>query len=212
MGRKKKTDIDKNAEGLVSEEDPNLKVGGSFDRTLLVNLTGDEKEKLHDELAVYCTDIEAKMGEKAAAMAEFNESLRDMRKGMRTVLNAINTGSREVEVKCREYTHFKNNTVIVKRLDTGEVIEERAMTAEERQQEMFALEGGPDESEGLKASISDIGEAKKKREAEKGVDKQALADAEDEPLPPDAPHLEEPQYKYLEEQGPGLEELPQEPF
>lgn len=162
--------------------EPNMKMGETFERIMMVNLTPEEKEALNDELRDWCTQEEEKTAEKAQAMSEFNGDLRDIRKSKRAVLNALNTGTREVAVKCREYIHVETNTIQIKRLDTGDVIDERAMTAEERQQELFALEGGkPDPVDPSK--VTNLAEAKARRDAQAKVAAES-GEVDTDPLPP----------------------------
>lgn len=70
--------------------------------------------------------------EKAAAVSEFNKELKELRKERVTLLDVIGTGKVKREVECYEDRDDRRGHMLVRRLDTDEVVDERPLSASER--------------------------------------------------------------------------------
>jgi hypothetical protein len=105
-------------------------------KTLPVKLTPDEERSKGKEAARIgreCTTMHLEMAQLKIAMKQKKEALADKARAIVDLHHEINTGQEYREVQCREeldHTHLVVHTI---RLDTGEVIETRAMTLDERQ-------------------------------------------------------------------------------
>lgn len=86
--------------------------------------------------------IDAEVDAKASDMAARNAELKELRKDRKRLLEACHTGTEKREVEVREEWSFKTNSVQFVRVDTGAVVEERAMSGPERQESLF--EGEPE--------------------------------------------------------------------
>lgn len=83
---------------------------------------------------------------KTAEAEEAREAENKRRKGDIALLEgvtarlstAISTGTEDKDVDCEERKDFIHGTVTIVRMDTGEVVDQRVMSAEERQEKMFA--------------------------------------------------------------------------
>lgn len=109
-------------------------------------------------LAVTLTESEiAERGRMAAALEQAERTLEDERKTtnkryqeridgirsrMRGIQAEIREGAKLVEVPVEWRRDFRRNVKELVRLDSGATIETEALTAEERQGELFVLEGG----------------------------------------------------------------------
>lgn len=119
-----------------------------FTRKLPCKLTPDEISQRKDSLVEIDRQINETLGAKARVMAEHNEALRDKRATQRTLLENINTGTETREVDCWSEPDFPTNRMVTYRADNREQIEERALTADERQASMFDANKGKDKGSG----------------------------------------------------------------
>lgn len=118
-------------------------------RLLMVDLTDEDVADRKNKLVKAESELQKVSAEKAEAMADFNSTLKDRRNEIRTLVAAIQTGSEEREVECYERRDEKRGAMETVRADTGEVIHDRPLTAEERQVDMFS--GKPKGKRGKKA-------------------------------------------------------------
>jgi hypothetical protein len=95
--------------------------------------TQDELRNLGISLANAIGDLEALAQEKAEFMADLKDRLKDARAKVKLMAEKIRTGSEVRLVECRLEKDYLANAVRAYRTDTDEMVEERAMTAEERQ-------------------------------------------------------------------------------
>lgn len=56
---------------------------------------------------------------------------------------AISTGTEDRDVECEQRKDYTHGTVTIVRMDTGELVDQRVMTADERQEKMFADKAEP---------------------------------------------------------------------
>ncbi len=118
-------------------------------REFSFKLSPEEIDQRKNRLVKVEGEIDAEVDAKSAEMADRNATLKDLRKDRKRLLEACQTGHEKREVEVREEWDFKTNRVVFIRVDTGEQVEERAMSGTERQEEMF---GEPPEAETAKAA------------------------------------------------------------
>lgn len=84
-------------------------------------------------------DIDRKMGlikaDKAAANSGFNEDLKTLRKEQVTLLESISSGKARIEVQCYLERDERLNCMRTVRVDNGETVDTRALTADELNEE-----------------------------------------------------------------------------
>jgi hypothetical protein len=93
----------------------------------------DELRNLGLSLANAIADLEALAQEKADFMADLKGRHKDAQAKVKLLAEKIRTGSEVRLVECRLEKDFLSNAVRTYRTDTNELVEERAMTVEERQ-------------------------------------------------------------------------------
>jgi hypothetical protein len=104
---------------------------------LPVPLTGPEIEDLGRELAeaaVHRSRVEADRKEIAA---EFRDTLKIIDGDLTALALMVNKGTEDRLVECREEPCYDRDVVEIYRLDTGEIVRVRQMTAAERQLDAF---------------------------------------------------------------------------
>lgn len=169
-----------------------VKIGAAYEREVDVDLTDEEAMALEPEHMAKLDEMDEKKEEIAAAKEEHRQAMSGHKKELRELeaeelrlRNARKTKQRRIKVQVREHMNLRTGNVEIKRVDTGEVVDERPMTAEERQTEMFALEGGKADPEASKATIADLQAEKAKRT--KGKKGATPAEPSEEDFPPEAP-------------------------
>jgi uncharacterized protein YydD (DUF2326 family) len=107
-------------------------------RTLTCTLTEAELKAKADELAALVDKHNALVDEKKRISAQYKIKI-DALKADLDLAAAVVRDRKEVRsVECRWITDFYRNVVKLVRTDTYEEIESRAMTAEERQRDLFS--------------------------------------------------------------------------
>jgi len=107
--------------------------GTQVERELLVPMTDEAVEARADELAALVNEqkeIEDLLREYGS---DKRKRLREIKARQRVLAQAIATHKEAAMVQCAEEQVFAQNKVVVRRLDTGEVVETRAMSGDERQ-------------------------------------------------------------------------------
>lgn len=106
------------------------------DKLLPVPLTDRERLELGQNIArVYNSIGEEKDQAKADAEAH-KASITEMEKGLGLDARTLRIGSVERMVKCQVIKDYRHGSVRIVRLDTGNTVDARPMTSEERQQGM----------------------------------------------------------------------------
>lgn len=95
-----------------------------------------------DELVKVDRELDAKKDEKREAILEFNEEIKPLAKRRKELLDAIEAKRETLEVDCVERWNYKLNSVQFVRKDNRQVVDERAMSGEERQETTETVEGG----------------------------------------------------------------------
>lgn len=102
-------------------------------RHLECKLTRAEQEDLRRQLLDVLDEEEAVTDRKKEAASRFKAEQESLRTRRHELARTMRRGAVERDVTCEVREHFATNKVETVRLDTGEVIEVRPMTAHERQ-------------------------------------------------------------------------------
>jgi hypothetical protein len=106
----------------------------TFHRELSVLLTDDEKRQRGMELARAENELtEFNDRERKARLAELKAKESDIRARIAKLAGVVTTGSELRRVECRGDADYANGRVLLYRVDTGELIGDRALKDEERQ-------------------------------------------------------------------------------
>jgi len=126
MPRKKKDkqEIDKKPDETKVEQ---------LTRMLRVVLTRDEVEERADRAAHLLSERDAKQEMAKAAAKQMKSEIEALEAQLREVSTQVRDKACYRETVCERVFNYTAATVTVRRLDTHEVIEERAMTTSERQ-------------------------------------------------------------------------------
>jgi hypothetical protein len=114
---------------------------------LPVQLTEDELRAKGRQQASAMIEYTALEGEKRELVAELGTRLKSKRKELDRLAVEVRTGLESRPVECELVPIWGSHTVVTVRRDTGEQIDTRQMTAPERQLELRAVSGEPDEDE-----------------------------------------------------------------
>lgn len=107
-----------------------------FARELPVDLTVEELAKKSDKLVNAELRLESQKAEKKAVVSEHNKSIKDTSEEIAALVAQLKAKTELRSVKCFERRDFATNKVDVIRCDNGQVVESRAMSLEDRQQEL----------------------------------------------------------------------------
>lgn len=105
-------------------------------RNLVCELTPEEVKDYSSELARVTSEQERLEDEKRSVTSGYTDKINRCVLDMRTLARKISTGQEMREVDCAWKFDFKTATAKLSRSDTGEVVETRAMTAEELQEKL----------------------------------------------------------------------------
>jgi hypothetical protein len=114
----------------------------TFIKELECDLTEEETRKERERVPEIWKELKAIEAEKAAQMAGYNKSRKDKRAEMDAAVSAAGTGKVKREVSCYERLDFRRNVAETVRMDTEAVIDERAITKEELQQDLPGTDAG----------------------------------------------------------------------
>jgi hypothetical protein len=123
-------------------ESKTMELQGSSTEELPVRLTPAEFEEHSEALANLHKERDAIEARKKTTYAEFKAELGNNNDAMRRESEIVRTHSIKSDVDVNEYFDWTHNRVIRVRMDTKEIISERAMRADERQGDMFPDEDG----------------------------------------------------------------------
>jgi hypothetical protein len=105
-------------------------------RELPVKLTPKQLDEKRDELAdavLLRTKLEQDLRDVSAGE---RKKIKDAKAAAKRIATEIQSEAATMEVACTEELHYATNRYIVTRLDTKEVVEERKLTDDERQEPM----------------------------------------------------------------------------
>lgn len=104
-----------------------------FERHLRVILTREQVEELSDRAAHLMEEHDSKEENQKAAQKQMKAEIEAIEAKIRETLGYVRDKAKYQDVGCERVFDYARGLVIEKRLDTDEVLGERAMTAEERQ-------------------------------------------------------------------------------
>lgn len=134
---------------------------GTINRELPCRLTYPELDRYRDELARLTTEETEIEERKKEVVSDFKARLDKCSAERRLIARKISTKQEHRQVECRWIRDFDSNRAELIRLDTMEVVDVRALTAEERQQELELHQndtagdgdGAPEDGEVVDASF-----------------------------------------------------------
>lgn len=112
-------------------------------RKLPVQLTEEEIQQRSQALAGNLKKTDVLKEEKKASTSEFKARIDACNDITKKLAEIITSGKEDRDVECEMIKDFKRNTVTITRTDTGEVVDERPMTEDERQEKMWGQESEP---------------------------------------------------------------------
>jgi hypothetical protein len=129
-------------------------------RELPVKLNDTQLAIKRDELANAVTDRTQLENDLKNYAAGERKKIKDVKAKAKELAGQILAEVESVEIDCVEEHVFEQNKVIVRRLDTKEIVETRAMTADERQEPLpMDVNGGAKKSTKLRAVKTDESDA-----------------------------------------------------
>ncbi len=103
-----------------------------FKHPVEVELTDDEINARLNRNAEIDRKILEIQAEKAAANSGFNGDLKTLRKEQVTLLESAKAGTAKLEIDCYQERDDRRGIMLTMRCDNGNIVDERALTAEER--------------------------------------------------------------------------------
>lgn len=126
----------------------------TIEKELPVILTADERDQRGREMANVHHELTENAEAKKKATKVYADKEKALKKRLSDLASAVRTGTEMRPVQCDEELEPRQNTRRLRRRDTGAVVEERALTAEERQltmpgsdREETELEDEPEEAD-----------------------------------------------------------------
>jgi uncharacterized FlaG/YvyC family protein len=114
-----------------------------FVEKLPCELTRDEKLSKAEEMAA-SLKVRAEVELEAKSKAdEFKSEMKRLDRTIGDRAEEIRTGVEYRQVECTERGDYRRNQVSIIRLDTGEVVRQRPMRVDERQDSLFASDEAP---------------------------------------------------------------------
>jgi len=106
------------------------------ERLLKVLLTPDEERYFGKEIARARQELAAVNDELDEVKSQFKSKIESCEKEQNRFMVLLNNGYEYRQVECEVVNDYKAGTVRVTRMDTGELVEERAMNDIDRQREL----------------------------------------------------------------------------
>jgi len=110
-------------------------------------LTQLERLELSRELAALVRQKAKTEADKAEALADFRELLKDIAGATEEVARQLNNGKVERDVEVEWKYDWQGGRKVLFRLDTHEMIDDQPLTDDERQGQLFVINGGADEEQ-----------------------------------------------------------------
>lgn len=104
-----------------------------IERELPVKMSDERIDTASMEMSALVCEQTAIETELAAICGEKRKRLRQIKKDVKRLAQAVQDGQELAMVGCEEEQVFAQNKVIVRRLDTNSVVETRAMSGDDRQ-------------------------------------------------------------------------------
>jgi hypothetical protein len=112
-------------------------------KELWYKFTPEDMQNLGNEMATAVEKEGEIEKEKASAMADFKDRKDKTRNQIKSCAQKIRLGGEMRMIECREEKDMMTHTVRIFRNDSDEMVEQRPMTTEERQQSLFLEAQGP---------------------------------------------------------------------
>jgi len=106
----------------------------TFLHTVVVDVPTEETGARMTRLLEVLNKIDATEADKASRVSDFNAEIKQLNKEAHKLREAITTGKERRDVECYEQPDERRNIVFIVRASDGKVIDERAMTLEDRQE------------------------------------------------------------------------------
>lgn len=143
----------------------------TFLHTVEVDIADEEMTARTQRLLDVLNKIDTTEADKASRVSDLNSELKQLRKEAQKIRATINTKRERRDVEVYEQPDFRRNIVFIVRASDGKVIDERAMTLEDRESELpFDKKKGAENDAGDGASGSGGGEATEDAEIQKQSD------------------------------------------
>lgn len=113
-------------------------------RTLPVRLSDDELLAYGDEAARRMATADSEEDALRLDVKERKKQIEQKRAQAKDLLRCVREKHEDREVECERVANFGTRQLIVARLDTGEVVQTRALTHDELQGRLFAVRGKDD--------------------------------------------------------------------
>lgn len=104
----------------------------TFLHTVVVDVPTEETGARMTRLLEVLNKIDATEADKASRVSDFNAEIKQLNKEAHKLREAITTGKERRDVECYEQPDERRNIVFIVRASDGKVIDERAMTLEDR--------------------------------------------------------------------------------
>lgn len=117
----------------MNDQDPNRQHLGTYKSTLECELNDAERAEYARQLAHVEDEWQAYLEKKKSQNAALNAEKARLEADRANLARKVKTGREHREVGCTITAIFDRNVAVTSRDDTGEVISERALKAEERQ-------------------------------------------------------------------------------
>lgn len=126
-------------------------------KELEVELTDRERLDRMTELLKAMQHVDELVAQKTLNTSEINADIKTAKRDVRVLQAALNSGKEKRDVECIETMQFPTNTVVITRVDTGAIVEKRAMNQSERQASLpLPIDGStPKPGEPLGATIAE---------------------------------------------------------
>lgn len=143
----------------IDTEPPPPAERDTYEELVECELTDEDKAAKRERLEAVDREIIRLEEEKKAAAKVFTNQIKPLQAERESILEALDSGTEKRNVECYEHVDERLGKIEVRRVDTDAVVEERAMTAGERddaaarrQGDLFASTGSsapspPDEDE-----------------------------------------------------------------
>jgi hypothetical protein len=109
-------------------------------KPLPVKLTDEELRAKGDEIANQVIELIENEDDKKNCAADYTRRIKAIRQKIAALSGEVSSGTELRDVRCEERPDYEANLMLTFRLDTGEIIERRVLTHDERQQKMVLVQ------------------------------------------------------------------------
>lgn len=127
----------------AAKPDENREVSGEFERLCPVPIDSVLSKKKYDRIVEALGEVHDKKAELADIARERRAAIKEIEEEIEVLRKQIGDGTEDRLVRCISEKDFRANKVRVIRTDTRQVVEEREMTADDRQETMPGVNKTP---------------------------------------------------------------------